>query len=326
VRAGETFLSAEDRLKLAIISWIVVLDGWWIVTAHYTFDVFSLAKVLAVLSALLIFADVYRRLRAIPMFVVMTRETAWLLGFSAAAAVLSNLVITANMPLIDEQLAAVDRALGFDWMAWYTYVSSHRNLGLTLSLAYVAALPELAVVIVGVGLYGKVDRAAEMVMAAMIGALMAIAISAALPAAGALAYFRPDESNLASPPIVDLAYKATFFDLRAGLVRVFSLSDLKGLIAFPSYHSTLAVLTLLATRGMPRLFWPLAVFNLIVLASTPVDGGHHLADVIGGVAVALAAFGITVICRRKLHDAVQNPVRRIVAEPAPVRVSLSEKA
>ena len=58
------------------------------------------------------------------------------------------------------------------------------------------------------------------------------------------------------------------------------------LIGFPSYHCALALILTWYALAIPRLFWPLLVVNAVVLLSTPVQGGHHLMDVLAAFPVA----------------------------------------
>ena len=142
------------------------------------------------------------------------------------------------------------------------------------------------------------------VSAVMLGALICIVVSAILPSAGALGTLRPPADFLAmNQPIVDLDYKQVFFDLRSGAERFISLDALHGLIAFPSYHCTLSALIVIAFIGSGFWFWPVLVLNLAVILSTPVDGGHHLSDAIGGVLVALASWALVALV--SLQSAVQ---------------------
>ena len=68
-----------------------------------------------------------------------------------------------------------------------------------------------------------------------------------------------------------------------------SPANVKGLIGFPSFHAVLAVLPLWSVRRLRAVRLPLALFNLLMLAATPIQGGHHLVDVLGGIAVAVFA-------------------------------------
>jgi membrane-associated phospholipid phosphatase len=291
--------SREDWVKMAIIGAIVAIDLCWIWSAGFTFDWASALRLLAV-PVLLGVAELYRRWRPYPVFVTMTKETAWLLAFTASAALLSNLVITLGLPAIDNQIAAMDKALGFDWTAYYRFFAARPYVGLAASLLYVSTLPLIAFAVITLSLTQRVERAQELVLAAMIGAIIAITISGLLPAAGGLGHFRPEGVVLAHRPIVDLDYKQTFFDLRSGLVTAFSFSDMKGLIAFPSYHATLSVLVVLAFRGIPKFFWPLLVACTLILATTPVEGGHYLTDAIAGTIVAIVSVWIAAAWRRRI--------------------------
>ena len=320
VQASIGNFSREDWLKASMIVAVSVVDAVWIIAAGYRFRWCGAGVLACLIVALLVVAEVYRRWRPHLNFVIMTRETAWLVSFFVVAALLSNLATTLHFPVIDPQLAAFGRWVGFDWSDWYDFVTARPALSIIFSTVYTAALPQIVFVMLALALMNRLDRARDLVLAAMIGGLIAIAISALLPSAGALAYFRPPQSIGHVSTVVDLAYKQRFFDLRNGLVTTFSIRSLKGLIAFPSFHATLSVLVVLAVRGMPRIFWPMAALNLLVLASALVEGGHFLADVLGGSVVGVVSLALAVACRRQLEPAgrvapdVAGPVT--AAEPA----------
>jgi membrane-associated phospholipid phosphatase len=42
-------------------------------------------------------------------------------------------------------------------------------------------------------------------------------------------------------------------------------------------------------RPVKVVFWPVAAVDAIVLVATPIQGGHHLVDVIAGSGVAVLA-------------------------------------
>ncbi len=284
--------TSEDFLKIAVILAIALIDVAWTILAPIKVVWLSTLHVVAVVAFLLAVAEFYGRWRPNRDFVVMVRETAWLLAFSAVAAILSNLVITLNLPLVDDSIAAMDRALHLDWPAYYAYVTARPVLGMVYALLYFTALPFIAFAIITLPLVGRVGRASELVLAAMIGALIAIVVSALWPTAGALAYFRPDESLALHHTIVDLGYKQAFFDLRSGALTTLSLDDIRGLIAVPSYHATLNVIIVLAFRGIWKFFWPMLALNLAMMATAPVEGGHHFTGVIAGAVVAVVAVGL----------------------------------
>jgi membrane-associated phospholipid phosphatase len=277
--------------KLVIIAAILVADVVWIAATDFVFHLASAAKAAGLIFLLLAVGWFYRTRRPIRKFEVVCTETALLLGFSAAGAVLSYLVTSFDRPLIDDQLVAIDAALGFDWMTYVAAVNERPWLGVLSTSIYVTTLSQVALTVIVLGLLGDLERTQHFVSAVMVGALICILISGLLPSAGALGTLRPPvEFYSANQPLVDLDYKQVFFDLRNGAQRYISLDSLHGLIAFPSYHATLSMLIVLAFAGRGAWFWPLLVLNGAVVLSTPIDGGHHLVDALGGGLVAVVAW------------------------------------
>ena len=294
-------MDREDKLKSGIIIAVLAIDAAGFAALGLHFDWPSALKVLLTWPVLMAIGWFYMYRRADPPVAHLMRETAHLAAFSAAGAMLSYLATALNRPLIDEWLVAADAMIGFDWAAYVAFVNEREWLGSVSSLLYISTLPQVAVAVILLPVLGLIERARELVLAVMLAALIAILLSGLLPSAGALAYFNPDpDFYLQNAPIVDLAYKDEFFQMRAHALSVLSLDDPKGLIAFPSYHVALSVLIALAFRGRPVLFLPLAVLNLGVILSTPVDGGHHLIDGIAGAALAFASLWLATRIRRML--------------------------
>jgi hypothetical protein len=283
-------------VKVALVAAMVMVDAEWIVSTSFEFDFASAGKVVAATSALAIISWFYRAKRPIERFHVLCAETALLLAFSAAAAVLSILMTSVDMPLIDDRLIAFDAALGFDWRAYVEFVNARPWLGRLSSLVYATSLSQVALTILVLGLLGRAGRVQHFVTAVMLGALLCILVSALLPAAGALGTIRPPADFMAmNQPIVDLAYKQAFFDIRDGASRWISLEQPHGLIAFPSYHCTLSVLIVMAFWRVRIWFWPVLALNLAVILSTPIDGGHHLVDSLAGIVVAFVAWTMAAV-------------------------------
>jgi hypothetical protein len=285
--AGDRQTAAKWLVVLAIIG----IDIGWILASDFTFHLQSAVKVVGVVTLLLAIGWFYRAMRPMENFEVMCTETALLLAFSTAGAVLSYLVTSWNLPLIDPWLIKSDAMLGFDWMAYASFVNSRPWLHNLSSIVYITTISQIALCVVVLGLSGRVLYSRRLGAAVMISGLICIGVSGILPSAGALGYLRPDADFVASGlPIVDLAYKQTFFDLRSGVERFISLDALHGLIAFPSYHGTLSALVVICLWSVRYLRWPALVLNTAVLMATPVDGGHHLTDALAGVGVALIAW------------------------------------
>jgi membrane-associated phospholipid phosphatase len=88
--------------------------------------------------------------------------------------------------------------------------------------------------------------------------------------------------------------------IRAGSGR--HLTRLAGIVAFPSFHCASAILNAWAVWPVRSLRLPFMALNLLMIAATPVIGGHYLADLIGGALVAV----LTIIVVGGVHRRFLN--------------------
>lgn len=291
----------EFRLKLAATVFLVALDAAWIVARGFTFDAISLADCAGFVALTATIGFVYTHLRPDEKLAAMGIETGFLMVFSAAGAIFSYLVTTLDMPLIDKELVRSDSFIGFNWHDYVAFVNARPWLGVLSSLVYQTTLMQIALSVVVLTMTGRIERTRELTSIVIVSSFLCVAISGILPSAGALAYYHPPASfYMQNHPVVDLAYKQQFFDIRNGVLTHLSLIDLHGLVAFPSYHVGLSVILMIAFRGMWKWFWPIVVLNTLVILSTPIDGGHHLSDGLGGIALALISAVIVIQLRKRL--------------------------
>ena len=95
---------------------------------------------------------------------------------------------------------------------------------------------------------------------------------------------------------------------RDGVLRHLDLLGLGGIVTFPSFHAASAVLYFWALWPV-RWFRPLVVLaNGLMLAATPINGGHYFIDLFAGVAVAVLAIvaarrGRRIVARWKVRGA-----------------------
>jgi membrane-associated phospholipid phosphatase len=295
---------AGDRQTLTkwlIVLAIILVDTAWILLSDFNFATGSALKVVAIVSLLLTVAWFYRVKRPMQNFEVMCSETALLLAFSTAGAVLSYLVTSFNFPLIDPYLVKSDALLGFDWLSYAGYVHQTAWLSMTSSIVYVTTITQIALCVIALGMSGNITRGRQLGAAVIISGLICVLTAGILPSAGALGYLRPGAEFFAnSSPIVDLEYKQVFFDLRSGAERFISLDNLHGLVAFPSYHGTLSALVVISLWAFRFWRWPALALNFCVILATPVDGGHHLTDALAGVGMAFLAWQLAAAFMRKV--------------------------
>lgn len=206
----------------------------------------------------------------------------WLV-FSVTAAILTYAAATRDAPLYDSELAALDRALGFDWPGWVAIVRAHRLAFVVLQAAYNSLLPQILMTVAWFAWRRGEPRIAELIGNVTVALVLTTAIFCLFPA------FGPG----VGVPGFDLAYLQDLTGLRNGTLPSLDVMLLKGVITFPSFHAVLAILFMWAHRGSPS-FFPAAFLNAVMLVSVPSQGGHYLVDVFGGVAVAV----VTIVALR----------------------------
>ena len=204
--------------------------------------------------------------------------------FNIAGGILSYLAATTALPLMDTALSRFDEVIGFDWVAWVSFVRSYPTLNSVLRTAYDSLMVQLLCSIAVFAALRVHGRNEELMLAACAAAILTTVMAALLPALGPWVHFG---QGALFPS--DTAYVAHVLALRQEAAPSFALNQLKGIVTFPSFHTTLALLFTYAHRGIGLTLPAFAVLNCVMLLSVPSEGGHHLADMLGGAAVAVAA-------------------------------------
>ena len=86
--------------------------------------------------------------------------------------------------------------------------------------------------------------------------------------------------NLATPA----AYGQELQRLAAEGSEIIRFSQILGVVAFPSYHTVLACMVVFFTWGL-RYRMVFVAANLFMMPAILSHGGHHVIDVVGGLAV-----------------------------------------
>lgn len=203
---------------------------------------------------------------------------------------------SAPFPLIDEQLAAIDSALGFDWRAHLAFVGAWPLLASTLAAFYHKTILGLLYVIIFLWIIGRPDRLLEFFWLFMLTAMAANLIALVAPAAGAFVHYAPSaeaRGTIASDSGV--WHLAHFNALRDGTFALFEPAKAQGLITFPSFHTAGALLIPIALRGHGPITIVAGVAAAVIALSTLAIGGHYLIDVVAG---AIIAFTLLPVARR----------------------------
>jgi len=192
-------------------------------------------------------------------------------------------------PLQDRLLAGADRALGLNWADYAHWVDAHTLVQTVLRVAYNSIAAQIALPVLIFAAANQVRELREYLLAFVIAFSVTIVVSALMPAAGPVA-------------LVD---RTTFDILRfTGATPIDHLTRLReagrlvmtdfpgGIATFPSFHSTVAVLTPLTLRKHRIIFICLLVLDAAMLGGTVTEGAHYFVDVLAGTAMAFAGYAL----------------------------------
>ncbi len=187
--------------------------------------------------------------------------------------------------LADDQLAAMDAALGFDWPKTIAFIDSRPWLAGLLNCAYTAFTPQLILSPLLLALGKNPAKAYKMLICYGAIVLLASVVASTVPAVGTFAMAGLQPKNINNQYALD--FVAPLRALKTGDIFVFRPFELSGIISFPSVHAAVAVLCAWAWWHNRLLRYPVLAINVLMAISAVPNGGHYLVDVIAGIAVAV---------------------------------------
>jgi len=309
-----------NRLLLAMSAAIVVLDGVWLVAGHFSYDASSYGLLFLLILPLAAAGAFYARVRRDDVLNALLACSAFLIVFPAGCALLSYLLATVAGPRIDALLAAADRAIGFDWPALMGFIAQYPKANMLLGLAYVSVMPQTVILIFALGFTKKIAELYRFSLTLAIGAVITLAVWTLAPSFGAFSvYTLPDATAGRLGLVLGFDYGHALVQMLKDGPGFISPKELRGIVGFPSYHTLQALVLMWYARDLKLLRWPAIALNLAVLAAIPIQGGHHLVDAFGGVAVtalsiALSAWIVSAAARRAMALPQGAPV--LSGEPA----------
>lgn len=218
--------------------------------------------------------------------------------------VMSYLSLASSGALVDGQLLAADRALGFNWLAGYHFLVAHPWVARPLAVIY-DSIPYQALYFgVLFALMGKTGELRRMFWLVLVTGLFTSAGAVLFPA------FGPFKSLGIAPAH---SFLPEMEHLKSGQNLNFALAHMTGVVSFPSFHTAMALAYVWGFRNTGIIGWAIVALNAAMLAAIPWYGGHYLMDMFGGAAAfGLALLVVTFAPRLKPAFAVQ-PVRLVNA-------------
>ncbi|MEZ6122241.1 MAG: phosphatase PAP2 family protein [Planctomycetaceae bacterium] len=274
-------------LKLKM--WLIAVTGimaFALMLRHgMRFDFASSVHAAGTIGLLLPFALVFDS-RRLDQFANLLTGFLCMVAFNFFLSVLTYAGTPLNAPLADEWFVRMDQAMGIDVAKIVTWSRSHPVLYRFFDMTYYSVLPSTLLALIVLGFDRDVTRLRDFVLHFMLGGFITTIIFFFLPAEAPEGHFN------FQPTQAQQNFLNHFYALRSGEFRVISMNNLEGLITFPSFHTTWAVLVAYAFRHSRWLFPPMLFLNGAVVLATVILGWHYAADVIGGVLTAGVAVAI----------------------------------
>jgi membrane-associated phospholipid phosphatase len=213
-----------------------------------------------------------------------------LLLTSLIASVASYPLAAISTGWMDKDILWIDAALGFDWPSYWNFIQKHYALNLMLAYGYNSFFLTPPLLIAILIILGRSDDAYRFLASFVIALAFTDIISTFVPAKSAAAHFL--SSNAPNLPLPGLLHIPIIEGLRSGSFTSIPIARLDGLIAFPSFHAAAAVMCAWAGRRVEWVRFPCLFLNVLMVLSTPIQGGHYFSETIGGLAVAAVAIAL----------------------------------
>lgn len=208
--------------------------------------------------------------------------TALYVLYSNVGVLFNYLIVPVGAETVDPALIEWDRALGFDWANSVRLVETSPELSHVLSIVYLSSLAQLAAAILILGFTERRVCLHRMLACGIISSMTCILFWSVVPSIGPAAFVEVASPVGVVPRVVDSEYAEQMLSLLASGPSVLSANGMLGVVAFPSFHTVMMLMSIWYLRGT-RFLPVFAIFNIPMLPAIIVHGGHHLVDVVAGM-------------------------------------------
>lgn len=279
------------------LSFLLLCLGFVVTDFYYTDDGITNRSV--ALAGLAICGILTRGFGLIRIAAAM-EAMATMYGFAIVMLLGSMMLAGTARPFVDNGLIAMDRALGFDWLALHLLLRGDEIFFERASLVYRALHWQPMLLILMLAITGRISQLWVFITAWMLAILTTVAIFPFNPALGGFLHhgITPDEvQGLWITGVWE--WYDIMKPVREGTLRGLGANSVTGIVTFPSFHAAGAVLLAYGFWQFRWLRWPMLVLNIGVFLSSIVVGGHYLVDVIAGALIAILAIWLSLLIARQ---------------------------
>lgn len=215
-------------------------------------------------------------------------------------------------PFRDAEFAWIDRFLGFGWFAFVRRVDACPALAEALRLAYLSFGIQILIPVVVLGWKRQTDHAGTYLLAFAMCLALTILIGMLAPAQGHYAEVRRLGMRFANIQLSGTTPLDQLAALRAAGPVVFT-GHPAGLIGFPSFHASVAIMVPMVMRRERKHFAALITLDILMLGGAITEGGHYFCDLLAGsalaaICVAYAEWSVRRAADRKPPATTARPV------------------
>ncbi len=294
ITLGKPFLWPVERFLRNTILVLAIFDLAMVLIRNIGFDWFSYTLFFA-LGCFIIAVGLFYRSSGRSERISMTlMATGLLVLFTIVLSIFGYLLLPLWREPIDPFLVQIDTWFGYSWPNIVEYSGRHPFFNELTRYAYLSSIPQMAILFIILGFAGKQKELHVFILSITASGLVTLGFWALFPAFGtSVLYDISGTIEQTARPLVGSSYGAELLRLGAEGPKFISPKDMGGLVAFPSYHTIMAILAMYSARTTRRLFPILVVINLFVLPGVLIHGGHHLIDVFGGILTACCTIYVT---------------------------------
>lgn len=325
-------MSNLHRAEVLALGILLTLGGvLWVLAHSSPVEVLwsSFLPAIYVLGAVLAFGLWFRLFGRLPRLATTLLAMGIFPMFTNLAALIAYLQFPFDRPLIDPLLLRIDAMLGYDWGVGVAWMVGWPQASAVMRVVYLAAIPQLGVLVLWLGLTGRLEQMHRLLLTGIVSCLATLAFWIAFPSIGPSAFVMLDPAiEAASGVLVTNAYGAHLLHLAEVGPEVIAHHKLLGMVAFPSFHVVMGLLAAWFARGT-LLNWPFWITCAIMMPATALHGGHHLVDLFGGVAFFAAsvwAVGRLLGTPHVITSGAVRPVRALIPASASTAAATSDSA
>ncbi len=298
-------LLPAERFIVNVILALAVIDAALIAHKGVSVDVAGYLAAFSTGGSMIAIGQFYRRFRQNEGIALATTAAGLFIVFTLVGSVFNYLLLPIRFGPYDDVLIRMDAALGYSWPDFISWMANHVWFGALLRFVYMSSMPQLLLVILILGFTRRTFELHRFLLTGVIAGMGTICVWSVFPTFGASASETfPADAQAALPIIVGTEYGAELMRLGREGVSYITPKDALGLIGFPSFHTVMACLSVWFMRGYRRVLPVFIAVNLVMIPAILVQGGHHLMDVLGGLAIfavsmKLSALALLQLSRQK---------------------------